>query len=381
MGIHSMPEFLTESNWRQDFKATEQWVVGWNGALETTTSLKPILTELLGNAREAGNIESSEVDWISTTEAETVQYLRNAFLATKISFFNEMEEFCQAKQIDFETVRRVGVRDQRVGGSHSKVPGPDGLRGFGGSCLTKDLSALCTTIESAGMVPTLLRTVLNRNIHRDRKGALVGQKPEAEIRAELEAMSLRELRMMAQQRGVEIDGAMERGELEDRVVEAEGRPQARQSRAVATGGPSMFNITPQQERELQAQHQRRREQRAAQIKAVKNQNEALADASGRGRPRARNAPQQPPPGMTPQQFQMVQQEQRGRVQQQQQMQSVHAMGGPAGRNVPGQYPRQTSTAHNQYNRRIPPQQPRRTGGPVMMNVPTQHNNTFNANRR
>ena len=100
-----------------------------------------------------------------------------------------------------------------------------------------------------------------------------------------------------------------------------------------------------------------------------------------GRPRARNAPQQPPPGMTQQQFQMVQQEQRGRVQQQQQMQSVHAMGGPAGRNVPGQYPRQTSTAHNQYNSRIQPQQPRRTGGPVMINVPRQHNNTFNANRR
>ena len=177
------------------------------------------------------------------------------------------------------------------------------------------------------------------------------------------------------------------------MLEAERRPQARQPRSVATGGPSLFNITPQQERELQAQHQRRREQREAQIKAVKNQAEALADASGRGRPRTSAASQQPPPGMTAQQFQMLQQEQRAMAQQQQQMQSVAAMGGPAGRTVPGQYPRPAQYTRNQQNQYQPGQpypgtyqnqpatQPRRTGGPVMMNIPAPHNNTFNANRR
>lgn len=173
LGIHFMPEFLTEANWQQDFRETKEWIVGWNQATESGALLKPLLSELLSHAREGDKILSADIQWISTAEAETVKYLRNSFLATKVAFFNEIEEFCQAKQIDFETVRRVGVADSRIGESHSKVPGPDGLRGFGGSCFPKDLSSLCTTIESAGIDALLLRTVLNRNTHRDRKRVIM----------------------------------------------------------------------------------------------------------------------------------------------------------------------------------------------------------------
>jgi len=338
LGVHLMPEFLTEVNWEEDFRHTTQWVVGWNQAVEGSDTFKTTLQNILTTAVAEGTILHSEVEWLSPTEAEAVKYLRNSFLATKVCFFNELEEFCQSQGIDFETVRKVGTRDPRIGGSHSHVPGPDGLRGFGGRCLTKDLSALCTTIESCGIVPTLLRTVLNRNIHRDRQGEVAAGKSDSEIREEIQELSLRELRMMAQQRGMTPEQSTSRQELEDQLLEAERLPTDRQPPTRATGGPSMFQISPQQERDLQAQHQRRRQQMEQQIKAVQNQRRAEAETTGRARPMTSQQQQAPlPPGMTQQQHQMLQQEQRAVAQQQRQM---HRMG-MGGRGMAGQMPRQT----------------------------------------
>ena len=358
LGVHVMPEFLTEANWEDDFRHTAQWVVGWNQAVEGSDTFKTSLGRLLTLAKTSEQILHDQIEWVSPSEAETVKYIRNTYLATKVCFFNEIEEFCQNQSIDFETVRRVATRDPRIGGSHSHVPGPDGLRGFGGRCLTKDLSAMCTTIESCGIVPTLLRTVLNRNIHRDRQGAVGAVKSDEAIRGELEALSLRELRMMAQQRGLEPAAETTREQLTEQLLEAERKPQDRQPAPRTTGGPSMFQISPQQERDLQAQHQRRRQQREQQIKAVQNQRQAEADAAGRGRPR--QAPTAPlPPGVTPQQHQMLQQQQRAMVQQQQQMQQMRGgvPPGQMGRVGPGMMPRATGG---------PGMMPRATGGPGVM---------------
>lgn len=374
LGVHTMPEFLTEANWEDDFKHTAQWVVGWNQGAEGSDTFKTSLQHLLTVAKTEGSLKHSDIEWVSTTEAETIKYLRNCFLATKVCFFNEMEEFCQNQSIDFETVRRVGTRDPRIGGAHSHVPGPDGLRGFGGRCLTKDLSALCTTIESCGIVPTLLRTVLNRNIHRDRQGVVGAVKSDADIRQELQALSLRELRMMAQQRGMEPEQDTTRQQLEDQLLVAERQPTDRQPPArtpVSTGGPSIFQISPQQERDLQAQHRRRQQQREQQIKAVQNQRQAEAEATGRARPRGAQQAQAPlPPGMTQQQHQMVQQQQRAMVQQQQQMQNMGMRGqGMPGQGMRGQGMMGPGMMGPGMRGGMPaqqPQRPRATGGPVQM---------------
>ena len=362
--VHSMPEFLTEVNWEDDFKHTAQWVVGWNQSIEGSDTFKTTLQTILTTAVAEDRILHSEVEWLSTTEAEMVKYLRNCFLATKVCFFNEIEEFCQSQGIDFETVRKTGTHDPRIGGSHSHVPGPDGLRGFGGRCLTKDLSAMCTTIESSGIVPTLLRTVLNRNIHRDRQAVIGAVKSDSDIRAELNALSLRELRMMAQQRGISLEQTTAREQLEDKLLEAERKPPDRQPVNRSTGGPAMFQISPQQERDLQAQHQRRREQREQQIKAVQNQRQAEAESTGRARPRTahQQQPQAPlPPGMSQHQHQMLQQEQRAVAQQQQQLQRMSGRG-MAGRGM-GQM---GGRGMGQMGGRGMGQMPRATGGPVQM---------------
>ena len=67
---------------------------------------------------------------------------KNCFLSTKVSFCNEIYQFCQIKGIDYETVRRIAANDDRILHGHTFVPGPDGKKGFGGTCFPKDTNSL-----------------------------------------------------------------------------------------------------------------------------------------------------------------------------------------------------------------------------------------------
>jgi UDPglucose 6-dehydrogenase len=78
----------------------------------------------------------------SSTIAELVKYTTNCFLATKVSFANEIKQVCDSLDVDYDKVVEYAIKDKRLGGSHWSVPGPDGLLGFGGSCFPKDLNAL-----------------------------------------------------------------------------------------------------------------------------------------------------------------------------------------------------------------------------------------------
>ena len=80
---------------------------------------------------------------ITTTKvAEMIKYLTNTFLATKVSFANEMKLICESLNIDFDEVLKLSKYDKRLGLSHWSVPGPDGKPGFGGSCFPKDINAI-----------------------------------------------------------------------------------------------------------------------------------------------------------------------------------------------------------------------------------------------
>ena len=71
-----------------------------------------------------------------------IKYFRNAFLATKVAFFNEIYDLCSATSIDYETVANGIGSDNRIGISHTKVTAE---RGFGGHCFPKDVSAVLKT--------------------------------------------------------------------------------------------------------------------------------------------------------------------------------------------------------------------------------------------
>ena len=74
--------------------------------------------------------------------AEMVKYTTNCFLATKVSFANEIYDICRHSHIDYNEMVDIAKLDTRLGNSHWMVPGPDGDRGYGGHCFPKVLTAL-----------------------------------------------------------------------------------------------------------------------------------------------------------------------------------------------------------------------------------------------
>ena len=125
------PEFLTEANFIDDFKNQNRIIIG--GARPATTILRQIYSVAFPDAT---------IVKTGSKTAEMVKYMTNSFLATKVSFANEMKMICDKMDIDYDKVVEYSTYDERLGKSHWAVPGPDGKLGFGGSCFPKDINAL-----------------------------------------------------------------------------------------------------------------------------------------------------------------------------------------------------------------------------------------------
>lgn len=157
-----MPEFLTEANWQSDFKNTRTWVISGNNVdIER-------MTRLINLAFDNSVIETNLIDILTTKEAELLKYTRNCFLATKVSFFNEIYQYCQAQGVDYNKLIASVVKDDRIGRSHTSVPGPDGKFGLGGSCFPKDLASLKHQMIEKGTDPKIISAVIARNSEIDR---------------------------------------------------------------------------------------------------------------------------------------------------------------------------------------------------------------------
>ena len=92
-----------------------------------------------------------------------IKYFTNSFLATKVSFANEMYDLCLKLNLDYDKVVEYSVLDKRIGNSHLNVPGPDGDLGFGGHCFPKDLSALIKLSDDIGSINYLIKSVIKTN--------------------------------------------------------------------------------------------------------------------------------------------------------------------------------------------------------------------------
>ena len=125
------PEFLTEANFVDDFKNQNRIIIG--GERPSTTKLRQVYSLVFPN---------TPIIKIGSKTAEMVKYMTNTFLATKVSFANEMKMICDGLDIDYDKVVEYSTYDERLGKSHWDVPGPDGKLGFGGSCFPKDINAL-----------------------------------------------------------------------------------------------------------------------------------------------------------------------------------------------------------------------------------------------
>ena len=153
------PEFLTEKNAKADFVGAKFHVIG---------GMREAISELIDVYEIFGACESGDYRCMTAYEASFVKYTINSFLSTKITFFNQLYDLVNLYGCNFNTIVRAAGADDRVGMGHTRVPGFDGKRGFGGACLPKDTRAFLdfSTHEFADGTSTsfdLLEKVLDIN--------------------------------------------------------------------------------------------------------------------------------------------------------------------------------------------------------------------------
>ena len=148
------PEFLTEANAVSDYENQNRIILG--GPRKATTKLKPIFAKVFPKAA---------IIKTDSTYAEMVKYVTNSFLATKVSFANEMYEICNGLDIDYDKVIEYAQYDDRLGKSHWAVPGPDGDFGYGGHCFPKDVKALIHVAKKLDVTPTILTATDDKNFY------------------------------------------------------------------------------------------------------------------------------------------------------------------------------------------------------------------------
>jgi UDPglucose 6-dehydrogenase len=170
LGVMFMPEFLTESKWKEDFINQGDWILGTN---DRDDSLRDGVCSIFERAFDNNILlKRPKIHFTTTEEAELTKYVRNCFFATKISFFNEINSFCEFHKIDYARVRDMTVLDDRIADSHTMVPGPDGKKGFGGPSLPKDMIAFQSQLSKVssllGLGCGLIKSSILRNNKIDR---------------------------------------------------------------------------------------------------------------------------------------------------------------------------------------------------------------------
>ncbi len=126
------PEFLTESNAKEQFVSADYHVIGGH----------PDACRGLAEVYEIYSLcTANDFLFCSGTEAAFIKYGVNAYLATKVTFFNQLYDAVNKLGCNFPTVANLIGRDKRIGVGHTRVPGYDGKRGFGGACFSKDCKA------------------------------------------------------------------------------------------------------------------------------------------------------------------------------------------------------------------------------------------------
>ena len=146
------PEFLTESNAVEDYKNQNRIIIG--GDRPWTSRVKQIFSKAF---------PTIPIIKTSATIAETIKYVTNTFLTVKVSYANEIYQFCQGLGIDYDKVIEYARYDTRLGNSHWSVPGPDGDFGYGGHCFPKDIAALQYVMQSMNLDTTMLSATIHKN--------------------------------------------------------------------------------------------------------------------------------------------------------------------------------------------------------------------------
>jgi len=147
--VVSNPEFLKQGAAVDDFLKPDRVIIGSDSQKATE-----IMQELYSPFLRTGN----PVIIMDVKSAEMSKYAANSFLATKISFINELANICETVGADIEQVR-IGMSSDRRIGSQFLFPG----LGYGGSCFPKDVKALIKVAHDSGVPSKILEAADNIN--------------------------------------------------------------------------------------------------------------------------------------------------------------------------------------------------------------------------
>ncbi len=147
--VVSNPEFLKEGTAVDDFLRPDRVIIG-AGDAEAGEIVASLYTPFVRN--------NKPIMLMSRRAAEMSKYAANAYLATRISFINEIAEICERMNVDVDEVRRGIGSDARIG-HHFMYPG----LGYGGSCFPKDVQALASFGHDASVDCGILDAVHRRN--------------------------------------------------------------------------------------------------------------------------------------------------------------------------------------------------------------------------
>ena len=150
--VASNPEFLREGSAIEDFMRPDRVVCGVENKFA-----KSILEKLYRPL----NLRETPIIFCGRETAELIKYASNGFLATKITFINEMADICEKVGADIQEVAKGIGLDGRIG-SKFLHPGP----GFGGSCFPKDTRALSEIAKEAGTNSRIIDSVIKVNESR-----------------------------------------------------------------------------------------------------------------------------------------------------------------------------------------------------------------------
>ena len=155
--VVSNPEFLREGSAIEDFMRPDRVVIG-SDSEDAQVLMRALYRPL--------SLIETPILFTNRETAELIKYATNAFLATKISFINELADLCEVVGADVRDVSRGMGSDGRIG-SKFLHPGP----GYGGSCFPKDTLALVRTAQEAGAPIRIVEAVVDINIERKKSMA------------------------------------------------------------------------------------------------------------------------------------------------------------------------------------------------------------------
>ena len=141
------PEFLRAAYWETDAQLQDKIYVGG----KNTGFWADVFITALGKI---------DVEIAKPEELITAKVVRNSFLALKVSFFNQVYDYCKAQNIDYDSVADVVGDDSRITRSHTQITEE---RGFGGHCFPKDTTAFVTSAKHQGVELSILDAAIQYN--------------------------------------------------------------------------------------------------------------------------------------------------------------------------------------------------------------------------